>query len=269
MKNRESMFNAILNKMKNPVYLYLCLSGFFICFNLYSFYMNSGANIKDFLFADDRDTFMDFFHSIEYVNSNNPYSEYNVLYPPLANLFFRLCFMFLPSRVTEMWNREMIINNLIRKTSFDMRTFQAPLMIYAFFLIASITLMSYFIDNYYCKNSKINKILLFAIVLSYGFIFAVERGNIIILSFIFLLIFITFYKSNNKIIKEIAILCLAISANLKLYPAMFGILLINEKEYKYAIKSFVYGVVLYIISMSFFDGGGGYRKYKTFNINCI
>ena len=85
--------------------------------------------------------------------------------------------------------------------------------------------------------------------------FSFERGNLIFLSAIFTLFYLVNYNSSNKVLKEAAFICLALAAALKVYPALFGILLIYERRYKEAFRVIIYGIVSSFLPFLFFHGG--------------
>lgn len=96
-----------------------------------------------------------------------------------------------------------------------------------------------------------------AFVSSPAYVFMLERGNIVILSLLFLMFFVFNYNSENTVIRNLALLSLAIATGLKLYPVFFGLLLLNKKHKKDAVKAIVYGVALFILP---FAGTGGIQN---------
>lgn len=78
-----------------------------------------------------------------------------------------------------------------------------------------------------------------------GFImFGLFRGTNLFLSLIFILLFVWLYKSEKKHLREIALVSLAIGGVLKLYPLLFGVLLLKEKRFIDVIKVAVYSLLL-------------------------
>ena len=71
----------------------------------------------------------------------------------------------------------------------------------------------------------------------------------------FFMVFIFYRNDKSRIIREIAIISLAISAALKLSPAFAGIFLLSEKRWKDSLRCFIYGVLLLVLPTLFFDGG--------------
>lgn len=127
----------------------------------------------------------------------------------------------------------------------------------AFFMFAiSAILYVLLYDAYHGK--KIYKFLIATgMMFSSIFIFSFERGNIIVLTVVCLFFFILNYKNENKIIRELSFVALAMAAALKGYPALFGILLLFEKRYKEAIRLVAYGIIFAFVPFLFFEGGFG------------
>ncbi|QWT53233.1 glycosyltransferase 87 family protein [Eubacterium sp. MSJ-33] len=94
-----------------------------------------------------------------------------------------------------------------------------------------------------------------AILLSRPMLYTIERGNILIIAVVAICVFIYYYDSADKLKKEIAILCLAIAAAIKLTPALLGILLIYKKDWKAAMRTLIYGILFFVVPFFFLQGG--------------
>ena len=101
------------------------------------------------------------------------------------------------------------------------------------------------------------------------FIFAYERGNIIFLAVSLCLFFLVCYKSENKILRELALISLAFAAALKGYPAILGLLLIHDKKFFAAVRCCIYGLLLMFLPFLFFIGGFNnvHQWYKNVKAN--
>ncbi len=112
------------------------------------------------------------------------------------------------------------------------------------------------VRNYIKDGKGIIKVLIStAIVVSQPMLYSIERGNTIIMTLLFVLIFILYYDSDNKILKELALISLAIAASLKMTPALLGVLLLYNKQWKEAVRTVIYGVVIFLLPFLFFKGG--------------
>ena len=205
---------------------------------------------------DQYDTGMDFFHSIEYVRGRTPYLKYDTLYPPLANLFFLVVYYFIPREVSQNWADTFELSVEKRCTNYDLRLYQSCMMMFVLFVAITTLLLTLLIKNILSKGEewKVNLVVI-AVVSSYGILYSFERGNIIVLVVILLLFYIDNYDSEKKYLKELALIALAISAGLKLYPAFFGILLLRKKDIKGAIRCVIYGIAAIFMPFVFFKEG--------------
>ena len=85
-------------------------------------------------------------------------------------------------------------------------------------------------------------------------LYLIERGNIIILALISLMIYAFTYNSEEKWKRELGLIALAFSFSIKLYPVVFGWLLIADKRWKDALKCVIYGVLMLLLPSVFFGG---------------
>ena len=64
-----------------------------------------------------------------------------------------------------------------------------------------------------------------------------------ILAVAFLWLFLLFYKDENPIYRHLALIGLAISAALKVYPVIFGVVLLYERRWKDVVWAVLYGII--------------------------
>lgn len=248
--------NRIINKIeKKDIYTigYVAITVLCLLILLFNIILSHGELISHYFFYDTADTGMDFFHSIEYVNGRAPYDLFNTLYPPLANLFFYIVFYCIPMSVSNNWPMDFKESVLMRRTEYDLRVYQAPMLVFIMFIILSIVVTICIALSVLEKyDITIRKSVIFCIVFSYGFLMAAERGNIVLIVIPLTMFFVFFYDSDNKIIRELSYVLLAMAAGLKLYPAFFGLLLIKDKKWGAAIRTVIYGVLSIILPVIFF-----------------
>ncbi len=194
-----------------------------------------------YFFADRDDTFMDYYNCIVEVSSLKvAYREGYNIYPPFCWALFYIFRLFSGDgeveRIVEMEGR------------YGLRGYQAPLMSYMLLSIVMILLLfSLFLRI--CRGRQFEKKWLgFLFIFSIPFLFLIERGNILILSFAGTLIFFALKDSERWWVRDIGYLCLAIAAAIKIYPAIFGFLLLAERKYKEAARLAVYGIMIFVIS---------------------
>ena len=208
-------------------------------------YISHGNGFSKIFFHDSLDTGMDFFHSIEYTKGRVPYKKFSTLYPPLANLCFYALYLLIPFWQCDSWAETFEDGIAVRGTDIDMRIWQPTLLIFILFIMITSCCLFMLLQRV-LDSKQTSNLFAIACMFSYGVLYAFERGNIIIIAFACCLFFLIYYESENKITKEISLIMLAVAAGLKLYPALFGIILLYNKHYKEAIRTIMYGVICFI-----------------------
>jgi len=231
---------------RNPVFtLFLTiLIVFFVIFVIVAI-ITGGDSIYYILVWDHNDVFMDYFNSVMY-SSDRPYTYWLVVYPPLITSFYAFIGHFTIPYISVASDETL---------SFVLRDSQMGLM--SFVAITLITFyLLYVIYSRIMKDMDFRKELmfLFLVVLSYPFIYALERGNSIILALVFCLLFILGYKSENKVIRYLSYIALGVAAGIKLYPAILWLLIVRERKYKEAWICLAFVLALALVPFLFTDG---------------
>ena len=241
-------------KRHSPAFVYIGLSMISLITLFLCIMFSHGEVISRWFFYDEVDTAMDFFHSIEYVKGRSPYVIFNTLYPPLANLFFYVIFHCIPMRISDQWTMSFSDSLQMRASALDLRLFQAPMIIFMIFLVLCVVVNIFVMQG--ALRGRLEKscvdLIVFCMIFSYGILQTIERGNIILLVLPFTLLFVMGYDSQNKYIRELSCLSLGVAAGLKIYPALLGILLLREKNWKLTIRTVVYGVAAIVVPFLFF-----------------
>ena len=235
---------------------YICLSiATLVCVTLATI-ISKGNLFSVLFFSDTQDTGMDFFNSLVSVHTKKPYEDFHSLYPPFANLFFYALQLFIPNSIKTTWPHTHMDTVFMVGTEQDLRLRQSSLLVFLFFII--ITLFCF----YFIFQSIFRKTLLsICLTASFGVIYAIERGNVILITFLLLFFFIKNYKSDNKIIHELSLLSLAMAFGFKLYPAIFGLLLLKDRMFFSAVRSAFYAILINIASLFFFEGFSGIPQW--------
>lgn len=217
--------------------------------------LSRGEVIQRYFFNDALDTGMDFFHSMEYVRGRMPYGMFETLYPPLANLFFYFLYLLVPKDVSSQWSDSFAESVDIRGTSRDLRFEQAPMLLFLLFVVFVVFAMYAMIEKILAKSAVHKKTIIFCALFSYGVLYGIERGNIILLCWSLMAFFLYYRNSEKPLLRELAYLALAIAAGFKLYPAFLGILLLKERKVFPAIRTILYGIAAVIFPFYFFNEG--------------
>lgn len=222
-----------------------------IIFVVYSA-IQGGAYYRIMFFKAGEDSFMDFFNSCrDAAQGYGVYTERHVIYPPLANFFYVFFNIFI--------SKDYLNSYLDERYMYALHPFN--FMVYmvstAFVLAALAMLFSFIVEG----NHKKKTLLTFIFLFNWPVIFTIERGNIFLLVFLLVMIFVFFYDSDNKVISELSCICLAVAAGLKLYPALFGIFLVLSKKYKQAIRTVIYGIAAFVLPFGAYHWVEGFKVW--------
>lgn len=191
------------------------------------------------------DLFMDHFNSVrDAAPGAASYTVRHVIYPPLANLIFLLL-----SRVTPAEYLAMPYGEL----AFTWRAYNGAMLSFAVFMALALVLLALTLQREKYTPTKKN-LLTFLLMASFPVIFMVERGNLLVLCLSALVVFSQNYESESAVGREISLVALAVAAALKIYPALFGLVLLGDRRYREAIRAALYALGLTLFSSLFFGG---------------
>lgn len=190
------------------------------------------------------DLFMDFFNSIRDAAKFDVYSTYHVIYTPLVTLYFMFCSFFIPENALDH-----SVKNLIMQ--------QQVMSYVSIFIFFAITLVLLYVSMKHLlkKQSKAQLIFLYCLVVfSFPFLYTMERGNTLLLTFVLIVFFYAFYGSKKKYQHELAVLALALATVIKLYPVIFILLLFKKKAWKDITKYGIFTTILLFVPFIFYGG---------------
>lgn len=204
--------------------------------------------IRTFCWSDRNDSFMDLFNPMYTMQSGtislqNFYNENTGGYPPVARLL--------------LW----VIGNFVSKSSLIFGAITSRreslllvvLLVLVFFVLLYQTLSK--------ENRKGSKILFLIIAFSSPMLFAIERGNIVLISFLLGVYFVAEYRSKSPLKKHTALISLALAASIKIYPAIYGLVLLTKKRIRDAFTALFYGLVVFLLPFLF---TGGFTSFIGF-----
>ena len=197
--------------------------------------------------GDFYDAFMDYFNSVTHAMGRDPYGA-QAIYPPLCYIIYWGMGMLMGSKAMVMFDENRT------NISWEIKGLTLPMVIFLLYFLISLFI---FIGLTYLfiKEKKKYRIWLIILVLaSVPFMFQFERANIIFISLLGSMAFFVWKDSENKILKEFALICLALSAALKIYPAIFGLLLVKEKRYRETLRLNIYGVECFFLTFLYIRG---------------
>ena len=192
----------------------------------------------------------DFLMHLQFVdNPQNVYFAYEgCCFPPLAYVFFLFVNRILPSNGAP-----------------DMNFYRgipiAVIMIFAGMMLCMM-ILAWMIREYNGDRKLQNIGLLVLILFSAPFLCdAIERGNTVLHTLVFLVLALYLKDAENKAAKECALVLIAVAASFKIYPAVFGLLYVKEKRYKEAIRLAIYGILFFFVPFLFFGGFAGFLQF--------
>lgn len=214
------------------------------------FIQGYGSRQFELFFSECEDFWADTLNVIGYSGERDPYHSlrYSGLaekaYPPLVYMIY-----YLFSRLVDM---QPYYENDYFLTMYNEPKF---LIILFVFLSLQLIFLYEFIRTYKSGSGWIKAGTAIAVVVSAPMLFSIERANSVILSMIFIGIFIMWYDSENGLKRELSLIALAMAAAIKMTPAISGIVLLYNKQWKEAIRAFFYGLLCFLIPFFFFEGG--------------
>lgn len=174
-----------------------------------------GATLEAIFFSPRYHYFTDYFNSI-YYSLNGPYLNHNVIYPPLITVAYEAIGIALE------WGHSTFSNG------FEIRDYPLGMLSYVISVIVAIVAI-YFILQKSSKISKREALIFFLIVItSYPMLYCIDRGNSMMFSVIFIALFLMFYNSENKKMRYLAYIFLGIAIAIKIYPGLFGLLVLRR-----------------------------------------
>lgn len=218
--------------------------------------VNNSNNLVYYFVHDTHNTFMDLFNPITKEAALTYIEPYYSNYPALGNLFFAII-------------RNMLPENL-RSDAAEMQGNMLSLIYLIIFLIGCVLIIEKLIKSYLRGTEEkgwVNSCVAYVILMSGPFLFCYERGNNLLWALIFLMIFVLYYENESPVLREIALICLAISAALKIYPAVFGILLLKKGNMKVVLRGILYGAL--VMFVPFWTGYDGLESVIHFIQNII
>lgn len=209
-------------------------------------YASNGEAFQNLFYGSGGvDTFQDFYNALQ--AGRKPY-EFGQLYPPFIFVILNFLKGMIPEAISE-------------QGSLVIRDSQSGRMVYLLWMAVQMYLFAQLFRKLYDSTkpesettSFPRELILFGILFSEPFLFLYERGNLIILALNCLMVFILWYNSENKWLRRIAFVSLAISAAIKIYPAIFGIVLLREKKWKQAIEAAILGLIFFFVPFLFMEG---------------
>lgn len=219
-----------------------------ILVSIIAFLLTDGKSFDNMLFYR-WDYFMDYFNST-YHSTRNPYSlPFKSIYPALTTAGY-----FLISFVLEELHGPFL-------TSLDVRSSFAGVTSYLLLTVVALLILYKIFGKK--KEISFKETLFFYVFIlaSFPMVWAIDRGNSVLISVIFSLLFIAGHDSESKKIRCASYICLGIATGIKIFPAFFGVLVLRNyvqskriEDLKEIILCVFIVVVVFLTPFILFEG---------------
>ncbi len=243
-KNKKSSGSSVLTKTprtRSLLHIYFILFGVGVVGCYLMAVATDGYGFSS-LFCPDaaKKWFSDFFESVRDSAAPDVYTARKVFYPPFSVLLLR-CLSYVINSQSFVGTGEISLR--IMHNDF------ALYMLYFLFAVFNILITQKLIELYLRREDlKIEAVVLsYMMVFSYPSIYELERGNTTMLTLALTMFFLLFRDNRNPLVREFSYASLAFASGLKIYPAVFGLLLLFEKRYKDALRLIIYGLLIFVL----------------------
>jgi len=216
---------------------YICIDGssspqFNMFFQRCEDFMADSTNVLGY--SAGRDPYRNLLHGLE-----------EKAYPPLAYVI-----MYLISRIVD-------VSAIVERDNNYFYICNNVQFLTIILIITIITVLIMYTLIQVTKKGKMSVKIMTAMALccSAPMLYSIERGNTIILTVILCMFFLFYYNSENKVLRELALIALAVAAAFKMTPALLGIMLLYNKQFKEASRTVIYGIIMVFGPFIFLHGG--------------
>ncbi|MBQ8451314.1 MAG: DUF2029 domain-containing protein [Clostridia bacterium] len=220
-------------------------------------------------------TFSDFAETLSYCMMQNPYNGVDgarSIYPPIAFLPFYLFALICKPELAQYLEN---IKNLSPSESYYpymvelSQTTNFRIAFILFYLIVTALILLVVAKMSKFKGTKLVYLLISVFCFS-PFVYAFCRGNNIILVGLLVLLFFWLYNSEKRWQRELANVCLAAAAAIKIYPLLIALFFIKDRRWMDLLKTICYALALIFLPFLLIKGGFGnireiWNNFTTFN----
>lgn len=245
------------------------LNGFIVFFSIFGIacfimaVITDGVTWQHLINGTDKidDNYTQFSHYIQSLQNAGSKRFYKsaTTHSPFALLIFFLLAQFMPTNYIFSESYVAIIS-ILRNQTF----------MYMYLILILICIL--FIYKISCSKMRTNgikiknEVVSFLLVVSYPTMYCISMGDITGFSFALCLFFIEFYNSEKKVLRELSIIAIAISAAIVPYTFVFAFLLLKDKskisKLNFAQAS-VFFVALFILPAIFTGFGNMFTYVKS------
>lgn len=199
-------------------------------------------------------TFTDFFNLLEYVRQGDPYAL-SSNYTPINFLIIKTLYQLIPqsSLLTFDTPAEEVI---------ALRNSMPPMIALMLMILFGVLVTAFCLRSMLRLFSICEQNLFIAGVLVSGpMLFLFERGNLMFITLGALLIFFSQIDSDKRFLRTIACISLAFASAMKLYPAVFTLLLVRKRRWHDVLLVVIVGLALLLMPFAVFNGIGSIMSF--------
>ena len=238
MKNMKNMKNILKDNSLLKISMIIIGAGMVVYWII--MVVSRGAWLTTYFLNDTNDTAMDYFNMLANVSDLDPYKTY-ANYPPLVFCFLRVMYHILPIMPGG-------------DVGYILRNYEPAQLGYILFIITALFCFIVLTSTWIKNNDKYKWMYTFLLLTSGPMIFTIERGNFIIVALIAVMFFLRYYDSDDKKLRILAYIALSVAAAIKIYPAVFGLLVLGKKRWNEVLLLIISGLSLFFIPFLFFGG---------------
>ena len=220
----------------------ILMSLFFIIFFILLIIQKGGYQLNVVL--NGWDLFADFYNILRYIAERNPY--FNEINGVAEKIYFPIAYLILYPFS--------LFRDYSNMSLYEVQTDAISNLSLVIFISFEILLFFIYL-NKMNKQDKYSNLIIILIFFSSIILVSIERANLAFLTSSFVVIFLIYYKSDNKIERLIALIALGLASALKIYPVLLGFLLLHERRYKDILIGSLITLFLIFLPFLFFENG--------------
>lgn len=235
------------------VYFYFGLIG--ICLALMAATIYLASNVShQWLLLSDQHTTSDFMESLSYLFVANPYKGY------WASGELRWS-IYLPFAYYVLTPFGLLAQSAVRKylggfISLDL-CYQNPVyfLTYLLYFTLHLVLILFLLGKRSGLKGKDLSFFLAGTAFHSGVFFCFGRGNVMLTTFLFALLFFLYRDSKKWWVRELSYLALAGAIAIKVYPIIIALLFVHERKWLALLRTAIYTAVLVFLPFLLIEGG--------------
>lgn len=231
--------NTNANKISTKTLFVIMLIGLALMqvFSAIMNYIGAGEPFGYSMYMFMTDSFRDFYDVMFAVRTDNPYTygDLGLTATPLTMLVIKVLSVISRTEILDTYNSDYGIHFATSAIVFTMT-------------MMAISLCLAIVLNSMLKYGKLGNVSFVLLTMfSAPFVFALEKGSLVSLSVLLVLLFINGQDSEKRIEKELSYVCLALAVALSIYPVLLVLMLVKGKDFVGLLKTLVYSAVLFLL----------------------